>query len=285
MKTVPAHIATQRQAGSATLAHGLRITRRDGLIYGFTSAVETAFIGGVRYDAAQGLDVSQVVWNAGLGVDNLELTTLDAGSLFTRTEIFGGIWQNAKFLIFEYDYTQPTDGIDALTAGTIGNVTLSYGKITVELRGLQQYLQQPVGEVTSKTCRARLGDGACRVNLTPFTFTSSVSAVTSRAVFTSSNLASQENEADYFGEGLLTFTSGDCRGITQKVRTYTTAGVITLAIAMPANIQTGDTFSVIAGCRKRLQDCRDKFSNVLNFQGEPDIQGPDSLTAPPSEAV
>jgi uncharacterized phage protein (TIGR02218 family) len=285
MKTVPAHIEAQRQAGSATLAHGLRITRKDGMVYGFTSAVEGAFIDGVYYDAAQGLDVSEIVWTSGLGVDNLELTTLDDGSLFSRTEVFGGIWQNAAFLIFEYDYTQPSAGIDPLTAGVIGNITLSDGKITVELRGLQQYLQQPVGIVSSKTCRARLGDQACRVDLTGYTFQSEVSAVTSRAVFQSSDLASQESTEDYFGEGLLTFTSGSCQGITQKVREYTSAGGITLSIAMPANIQIGDTFEIVAGCRKRREDCRDKFSNVLNFQGEPDILGVDALTAPPDESV
>ncbi len=46
------------------------------------------------------------------------------------------------------------------------------------------------------------------------------------------------------------------------------------------DIQVGDTFDVIAGCRKRLtEDCKVKFNNVLNFQGEPHLPGIDRLTA------
>jgi hypothetical protein len=44
----------------------------------------------------------------------------------------------------------------------------------------------------------------------------------------------------------------------------------------------GDTYSVHAGCRKRLaEDCLAKFDNVLNFQGEPHRPTVDDLTASP----
>ena len=48
------------------------------------------------------------------------------------------------------------------------------------------------------------------------------------------------------------------------------------------DVQIGDTYEVIAGCTKRRsEDCRDKFDNVPNFQGEPDRPGVDQLTASP----
>jgi len=31
--------------------------------------------------------------------------------------------------------------------------------------------------------------------------------------------------------------------------------------------QVGDTFVMIPGCRKRLEDCRDKWVNIINFFG------------------
>ena len=73
--------------------------------------------------------------------------------------------------------------------------------VTAELRGLQQYLQQPIGSVSSKTCRARLGDALCTKVLTSFTFTGSVTTATSAQVFTDSTKA---QAAEYFNEGLLT---------------------------------------------------------------------------------
>ena len=64
-----------------------------------------------------------------------------------------------------------------------------------------------------------------------------------------------------------------------------TARLVTLVLAMPAAVQVGDTFSIVAGCRKRLEDCRDKFDNVLNFRGEPHRPGVDALTAAPESTA
>ena len=48
-----------------------------------------------------------------------------------------------------------------------------------------------------------------------------------------------------------------------------------------AAIAIGDAFTAVAGCQKRHDvDCRDKFGNLLNFQGEPHLPGIDALTSP-----
>jgi uncharacterized phage protein (TIGR02218 family) len=158
--------------------------------------------------------------------------------------------------------------------GTVGEVRLHRGYITAELRGLQQYLQQPIGSVSSKTCRARLGDAMCTKNLSSFTFTGSVTTATSAQVFTDSTKA---QAADYFAEGLLTWTSGPSNGLVVKVKSFA-AGVFTLSLPMLSTVSVGHTFSVVAGCQKRLTDCSTKFSNVLNFQGEPHLPGIDEVT-------
>jgi uncharacterized phage protein (TIGR02218 family) len=44
---------------------------------------------------------------------------------------------------------------------------------------------------------------------------------------------------------------------------------------MPRPIQAGDTFSITAGCDKRFETCRDRFSNVVNFGGFPHMPGND----------
>ncbi len=46
---------------------------------------------------------------------------------------------------------------------------------------------------------------------------------------------------------------------------------------------TGDLIRVEAGCDKRLETCRFKFNNILNFQGFPHIPGEDWLMSYPSE--
>jgi uncharacterized phage protein (TIGR02218 family) len=52
---------------------------------------------------------------------------------------------------------------------------------------------------------------------------------------------------------------------------------ITLAEPMPFPIAAGDAFTIVAGCDRRLESCRQKFANVLNFRGEPFIPGADAV--------
>lgn len=86
---------------------------------------------------------------------------------------------------------------------------------------------------------------------------------------------------------MLTWTSGDNDGLSVKVKTYSSAtDTFTLMLPMVLPIQVGDTYSVVAGCRKRLdEDCRLKFSNVLNFQGEPHRPAVDDITASPEPSA
>jgi len=285
VKTIDSGLLAHMAGSATTLAYGLVITRKDTEVFGFTSHDVTQTVDGVVLDASQGLDVTGISTSAGLGVDNLEITTLDDGTLFTRAQILGGLWQGASFVCYRYNWADPTDGVEHLCAGTIGAVTQKNGAVVCELRGIQQFLQQPVGSASTKTCRARLGDAKCAVNLASFTHSGTVTSVTSRLVFKDSALS---QASDYFGEGEIEWLTGDNAGLFAKVRAHTnsTGAVLTLMLEMPADIQVGDTFTAIAGCRKRLtEDCIGKFSNVLNFQGEPHRPGVDAITAPPTESA
>lgn len=285
MKTLPAALAAHYAQDALTVATAMRIERADGQVFGFTSHDVSVTIDSVTYDATQGLDVSQIVTSAGLDVDNLEMTTLDDGSLFDRTEVLGGLWNGARFVIFRYNWAQPDQGIDTLLAGIIGEVRLARGQVVCELRGLQQYLQQPLGSVSTRTCRARFADfpqpvpgNLCRLAPASYTVTRAVTAVVSRSVFDTTLTAVD----DYYAEGVLTWITGANAGVRAKVAAYTqTGGRVTLMLPLPADVAAGDQFSIIAGCRKRLSDCRDKFNNVLNFQGEPHRPTLDAITAAP----
>lgn len=288
MKTIPSGLLTHYQSGSMKLAVATRITRSDGVVVAMTSHERNQTIDGVDYLATHGMEASQVITTAGLAVDNLEMRTLDDGTIFDRADVLAGRWNGARFLIFRYCWADISLGVEYLMAGVFGNVTLQQGSIVSELRGIQQYLQQAVSNVTTKTCRARLADyptpngkNLCGLSASDLIETGTVSAVTSRAVFTASGIANGGTD-DYYGEGILTWDTGLNAGLSQKIRTQTSASLFTLILPMKKDVQVGDTFTVIAGCRGRLQeDCRDKFDNVLNFQGEPHLPGVDALTAAP----
>lgn len=291
MKTLPGGFATHVAGVVTTLAYGLKITRTDAQVFGFTSAREDATISAVTYSASQGLDITDIAISAGLAVGNLELTTLHDGTVFTTADVLGGVWRNAAFLIFRYNFANLSDGVDNLLAGTLGEVELRENMVVAELRDLRQYLQQPVGDVTSKTCRYRLGStsanagGLCMKSIAgaPWTVSGTLTHVTDNQTCRDSARA---EAADYFGEGSITWTGGNNAGLSAKIKDYAANGTFTLALPMLQTVQVGDTYTAIVGCRKRREeDCRDKFSNALNFGGEPDAPGLDVLTAKPGADV
>jgi uncharacterized phage protein (TIGR02218 family) len=296
MKLIPAALQAHYDTGATSLAYAILIQRGDGLLFGFTSnsepltldlspwdsvswnlALETAF----EFDSVQGLDVSSIVTTAGLNVDNLDLTTLDDGSLFDRDDVMAGRWRNARFRVFRYRWDVATtvdDDVEKITDGTFGDITLGENTLTIELRGLAQRLQQPVGIVSQQTCRARYGEaglGKCNKDISAETFNLTVTSVTDKQTFTAS---AATQASDYFGEGIVTWSTGNNAGVPQKVRSFASGGFV-LVLPMVLPIQVGDTFTAIRGCRKRLADCVAR-SNAVNFQGEPHRPTLDEMTRP-----
>jgi len=80
----------------------------------------------------------------------------------------------------------------------------------------------------------------------------------------------------YFDYGLMTMTSGLSSGFAMEVKSYA-PGQITLQLPFPYAVAVGDTYSLTAGCDRSFTTCRDRFSNQLNFRGEPYVPGLDKL--------
>ena len=293
MKQIPAALQAHYDSGGTCLASAILIKRTDGKVFAFIShdlplVLDVSPWGidsnALVFDCKQGLSASGITSTSGFAVDNLELTTLDDGSLFMREEVMAGLWQNAEFRLFRYrwDVAVPTiaNDVEPLMRGWLGEITLGSATLTVELRGLKQKLQQSLGMVSQKTCRSRLGAtglSQCNRSLADLTHAVTVTAVVDKRTFTVSGGLPD----DYLGEGLLTWATGSNAGLTQKVRSHTVAGVVTLVLPMVLPIAVGDQLKAVAGCRKRLtEDCRGKFGNAINFQGEPHRPNPDAITRP-----
>lgn len=76
---------------------------------------------------------------------------------------------------------------------------------------------------------------------------------------------------DLFTGGLLTWLTGLNATAQMEVKSYVLLdGKFSLVLPMWFELTVGDTFSVQLGCFKRIiDDCKDKFNNTHNFQGEP----------------
>ena len=94
-------------------------------------------------------------------------------------------------------------------------------------------------------------------------------------------------ESGWFLRGRLEVTSGPATGLWGMIKRDAYEGadrVLELWEPIRGKVSQGDTIQLIAGCDKRMETCRLKFNNLLNFQGFPDIPGEDWLTSVPKKS-
>lgn len=284
MKTLDAGTLAHIQAETTTLCLCWLITRRDGVVKGFTSNVDDLSVnlggGSVTYKAATGTMVSNLQTSTGRGIDNLAAYGIINSNDITEADLLKGLYDDARVQIALVNYVDPSQFV-ILATGFLGEVKVGRKAFETEVRTLLVRANQQVGKVCSPLCRVKvLGDSECTVNLASFTFASqTVSSVVSRSQFRTASAGVVGKPAFYFAYGKLTWTSGANAGKSVEVRSHDTGSpcLLTLAEIMPFDIQVGDAFTIIAGCDRRLETCRDKFANVLNFRGEPYVPGPDAV--------
>lgn len=85
----------------------------------------------------------------------------------------------------------------------------------------------------------------------------------------------------YYDGGLLRWETGRNAGRAQEIKTWK-GGKLKL-FQRPFHIpQEGDRFVIHPGCDKTRATCVEKFSNILNFRGEPDVPGQDKYYSGPN---
>jgi uncharacterized phage protein (TIGR02218 family) len=272
MRTIGAALEAHLALSTTKLATLWKVTRADGLVYGFTDHDEDLVVSGVTYKAATGYARSAIRATLGLAPDNLELSGALASSAITAADIRAGIWDYAVVEIFACNWADLTMGTLKMGKGKLGAIKDGRNGFVAELLGLASHLGQAIGRLYTVACDADLGDARCGISLAAFTKTGAITSVTSRRAFADTSRA----EADgYFDGGKFTWTSGNNSGLKMEVKTFLHAGgAFTLQLPMPFSVQVGDTYSAIHGCDKTQATCLATFNNVVNFRGFPSVPGP-----------
>ncbi|HAM58319.1 MAG TPA: hypothetical protein DCQ64_24055 [Candidatus Rokubacteria bacterium] len=264
-------------AETLTLAVCVRIARVDSTLLGFTSHDRGLTVGGEAYVAA-GFVPSAVRTEAGPTVDNLEIVGLLDSDAIVEADLRAGLYDGAEIRVFVVDWSNTALAPLKLVKGTLGDVRHGSGQFAAELRSLSQRLGQRVGDLISPLCRvAALGDAQCGVILAGYQTAVTVASVVSDVRFTV--MPGGAFGDGYFSYGRITFTSGDNAGLVREIKSHVDSGDedLTLQQPFPYTVQPGDAATVEAGCDRRLETCRDRFSNVANFRGEPHVPGSDYL--------
>jgi uncharacterized phage protein (TIGR02218 family) len=283
VKVIPIALQSHLDSGALTTAFGLKITRADATVFRFTSHDADVLISGDgTYLSDPGLDVASLAFNAGLAVDNTELTILADDTIITRDDIQAGRWDGATFSLIQFNWASPSDGVLVHMTGSLGNVQPRGKAYVAELRDIRQVLQQDYTAVLQEECRYRFCDfpaaggiSHCTLDAADFTEPVTVTSVAAQNEFTDT---ARIEAAGTFTEGLVTWLTGLNAGLRVKVRAFA-GGVFELAQPMVYAIQIGDTADALKGCAKTRAACK-SYSNILNYGGEPDKPALDTLMAP-----
>lgn len=286
MRPILSALQTKLDSGVTTLARCWKLTRRDGVVMGFTDHDRDLVVDGVSCRAGTGFVASEATSRFDLSVDGAEISGALADQSLSDADLAAGRYDAARIETWLVDWSEPA--LKVLTArGTLGEVRREGQAFTAELRGLADALSQESGRLYTAKCGADLGDLRCKVDLTSPALHGSgvVTALEGTSVFLASGL---DGFADrLFTAGRLSWTSGANAGLAIEIKAHNFAGHarLTLWQAMPEPIAPGDGFAVTAGCDKSFATCRARFANTDNFRGFPQIPGNDFLLATPVQGA
>ncbi|MFG1394571.1 DUF2163 domain-containing protein [Xanthobacter agilis] len=277
MRTLSAALATHLASGATTLCYGWRLTRRDGLVLGFTDHDWDLVLDGLTLKAASGISASESAAAEGLAVTGTELSGALSADALTEDDLAAGLYDGAVVALYLVNWADPQMRL-LLRQGTIGEVKREDSRFTAEIRALTDSLNQTRGRIYGTRCDADLGDGRCGLDLAAPAFSGSgaVRAVEGALRFSVDGLSAFAAEA--LARGRLTFTSGANRGFATEIKSHTKDGAtarLRLWQRPPFTVAVGDTVAVTAGCDKLFATCRDRFANAANFRGFPHMPGND----------
>lgn len=252
-----------------------RLSRRDGVTIGLTSHDRDVTVGGLRYRAAPGMKPSALETRDSLDMETMDLAGAVSSAAIAAGDLDAGRWDGAELELFVTDWTAPDAAPVTVARGTLGAIERRGAAFAAELQGVAALLDRPVCPATSPSCRAMLGDRACRVDLAPRTHARRVIAAAGRQVTLDAPLAAGTMA---FGE-LLWMEGRNC-GLSSPVIGEAGA-VLHLAEAPPLPVEGAVRVRLTEGCDKQLATCRNRFGNAVNFRGEAHLPGNDLLTRYP----
>jgi uncharacterized phage protein (TIGR02218 family) len=285
MRWIDPELQARLDGGATTLCRCWLVRRRDGVTLGFTDHDADVGFDGVVFAASSGMDASALQTATGLSVDNAQAMGALSAAAVSEADVRAGRYDRAEIWLWLVDWQLPALRVLQFR-GSFGEIRRTDGAFEVELRGLAEALNAPVGRAVLRTCDRALGDERCRFDVAQpgFSGEGEVLEATGGSLV-AGGLADFED--GWFAQGVLRWLDGGNAGEVAAVKTDAAAAdggrrlALWQAPGRPA--EPGERFRVVAGCDKRAATCLSKFGNFINFRGFPHLPGEDWVTAYPKD--
>lgn len=259
-----------------TSCYAWRLEREDGVTIGFASHDRDIVIDNLLYRASPGMVPSTIALSDSLEMDSVDIEGVMTSAAIAETDLIAGRWNGARLHISLVNWESPEDEPLHLISGEFGEITRSGDAFRVEMLGSTSFLDEAIAPLTSPTCRARLGDRACKVSLAAHQAEMKITGLTDMLL----EFSDLQGQATDYLYGELRWLSGKNCGLSFAIISGE-GNAIRLADQPTQPVSVGDRVLLTAGCDKNFYTCRDRFQNSINFRGEPYLPGNDLLTRYP----
>lgn len=292
MTTRPGQPALQslRYTRGKRIANLVEITPKVGDVLRFTDHDRPLTLDGATY-----LPVSLSAMSARRVESGLKSGTGDAygiidGTYVTVPHILGDRYRGAEVVHRQVDWSMPWV-IFGVHRKWIRTVTWTGSQWAATMEGRTQTLQRQAGGRFGGTfatvCPYKLGDSYCKANISADVRAGVVVQTVANdryeCAFTTASWPGSFAD-NYFRDGEIEWTSGDNAGVISPIVEYghATRRCVFL-LPTPYPIQVGDEGTARPGCDGLFSTCKTKFSNQLNFGGDPFAPSSQEIIEPPRD--
>ena len=253
------------------------LRRRDNQVFGFCDHDKTLSVHGINCFPQSGMNGSEVSSQLGLANDSAELEGALTSDALSDEDIERGLYDGATVETYLVNWVQPEQAV-LLRSAVIGKITRSGLKFVAELKSVSSLLDRVFGRRAKRCCDAEFADRRCAMNsVDPRYYGEGVVVAVNGPDMIVSGISGFA--AHWFERGVLHWLSGQNQGSSNTIVSHqrqSDAASLLLQELPVYDVNAGDRFSVLAGCDKSFQQCRDRFGNHENFRGFPHIPGNDA---------
>jgi uncharacterized phage protein (TIGR02218 family) len=247
------------------------ITRTDGTIIRFAESDTAITVLGDTFAVVPGLQISAVKHTSNGEMPSCQIVGVHGiGYTFDSVDLDVGLFDGAAVQLYIVDRLNLTrKGL--LFTGAVSNISYSpmEHQVSFDVKGPASSAKILMTQTRSPMCRTDLFSVLCGVNKASYAVSTTVATIPSAFAFTVSGSLAQAD--GYFNQGVAVTASGIAFVIANWVQSTQT---ITSYLARNRVLTVGLGLTIYPGCDKTLGStgCA-KFSNQLNFQGEPHFLG------------
>lgn len=246
----------------------LRIAPKTGSPIYLTHYVRDLVVSGHTYLSSSGYEFTGFSSTSAFSPGVIDLDGIAGLAGIGYDQVASGVFDGARCYLFATTWNSPIEDDEPIASAILGKTTFKDKQYTIEVMSLVDTLNQSKGRTYTVGCPNTFGGqdyGGCKINLGPITVTGTITHVSGMNIVRDS---ARTEAFDYFGAGTIQFTSGANAGLKPlEIKRHEADGTVEIFDSFHYQPSVGDAYTMIPGCRGRLEDCRDKWNNIINRGG------------------